>query len=465
MIVSDILQRFRKQSPVSVMARAVLEFSFPDKVLDELFQRSAVRQYQDKLLFSTVVKVMSLVVCRGRKSVRDAYLSLREAAGASLQALYDKLQKTEPAVAAALVEQSFVRMQPLIRQLQAHRQPLFPGYVLKILDGAHLAGTQHRIRETRGLNSAPLPAQALVVLQPDQRLISHMFPCEDAHAQERSLLDAVQATLEERDLVLADRNFCTTNFLFGLRRLGACWIIRQHASTLYGKELLGKRRRVGRTDRGLVYEQQMRIVDPLTSETLILRRVTIELDQPTTAGETEIHLLSNLPARFGARRIAAAYLQRWRVENAFQEIEQALRGEVDTLGYPKAALLAFSIALLMYNVLGVVKGALQFKHGEAAAFDKLSGYCLASEIAAVSEGLLIAVPPERWTAMLGGCTARQLAQFLGETAAHAHPARFRKSTRGPKKPPPKRTGGLREKHVSTHRLIIKRRPQPLAVSP
>jgi hypothetical protein len=379
--------------------------------------------------------------------------------------LYGKLQNTEPAMTAALVGESFVRMQPLIRKLKAQRKPLFPGHRLKVLDGAHLAGTQHRIRETRTLHSAPLPGQALVVLQPDERLISHMFPCEDAHAQERSLLDAVQATVEEKDLLLADRNFCTTGFIFGLVRRGAFLIIRQHASTLQGKELLGKRRRIGRTERGLVYEQKLQIVDPSTRETLSLRRVTIVLDQPTVDGETEIHLLTNLPLRFGAIRIAMAYLQRWRVENAFQEIEQALRGEVDTLGYPKAALLAFSIALLMYNVLGVVKGALQFKHGEEAAFEKLSGYCLASEISAVHGGMMIAVPPQRWAALFGACSAQQLAKFLATTAAYADPVRFRKSARGPKKPPPKRTGGLREKHVSIHRLILKRRSQPLATTP
>lgn len=462
MVIGEVLQRFQEKGPVSVMARAVLEFCFPDKVLDDLFQQSAQRQYTDKLLFSTVVRVMSLVVCRGRKSVRNAYESLREQSGASLQALYGKLQSTEPAVAAALVEQSFVRMQPLIRKLKAQRKPLFPGYRLKILDGAHLAGTQHRIRETRTLHSKPLPGQALVVLQPDERLISGMFPCEDAHSQERSLLDAVLATVEANDLLLADRNFCTTNFFFGLVRRGAYLLIRQHASTLQGKELLGKRRRIGRSDRGVVYEQKLRIVDPLAEEALILRRVTIVLDRSTEDGDTEVHLLSNLPARFGAIRIATAYLQRWRVENAFQEIEQALRGEVDTLGYPKAALLAFSIALLMYNVLSVVKGALQFKHGEEAAYDKLSGYCLASEIAAVHDGMMIAVPPREWTATFGQCSVPQLAKFLVATAAYADPARFRKSPRGPKKPPPKRTGGLCENQVSTHKLIEKRRPQTLA---
>jgi hypothetical protein len=233
---------------------------------------------------------------------------------------------------------------------------------------------------------------------------------------------------------------------------------------LWGKELLGKRRRVGRGERGVVYEQTLRITNPLTDEQLLLRRITIVRDRPTTDGDTEIHLLTNLPKRFGAVRLATAYLERWRVENAFQEIEQALRGEVNTLGYPKAALLAFGIALLIYNVMAVVKGALQAQHGEAAAFEKLSGYCLASEIAAVYAGMMIAIPPAEWTALLANSRVPSLVKFLKDTAAYANPKRFAKAPRGPKKPPPKRTGGLREKHVSTHRLLLNRRPPRLATT-
>ena len=55
MVIGEIMQRFIESSPITVMSRAVLEFSFPDEALDRLFQQSADQQYQDKLLLSTVV--------------------------------------------------------------------------------------------------------------------------------------------------------------------------------------------------------------------------------------------------------------------------------------------------------------------------------------------------------------------------------------------------------------------------
>jgi hypothetical protein len=61
-----------------------------------------------------------------------------------------------------------------------------------------------------------------------------VFACEDGHAQERSLLSRVLATVTCGDLWIADRNFCTLGFLFGLHWRGGAFVIRQHG--LWGYE-------------------------------------------------------------------------------------------------------------------------------------------------------------------------------------------------------------------------------------
>jgi hypothetical protein len=115
-------------------------------------------------------------------------------------------------------------------------------------------------------------------------LITDVIPCEDAYAQERSLLDQALACISARDCILADRNFCTTGFFFGIRRRGAFFVIRQHASTL-SWELQGKRRLAGQDGRGRdIYEQAVRLTDPETGETFTARRITIVLDKVATSG-------------------------------------------------------------------------------------------------------------------------------------------------------------------------------------
>jgi len=451
-----MLERFMEKSPITVMARAVFEYSMSAERIDALFHRHAVSQYEGQLLFSTAVDLLGLTVLRSRNSVREAYEIDKEAVGVTIKSVYDKLANTELQVSRALVRDTATQLEPIIHSLKAELPPLLPGYRAKILDGKHLNGTEHRLKETRTLNSSPLPGQWLVVLDPQQMIAIDAIPCEDAYSQERKLLTEILPTVAKSDLWIADRNFCTTMFLFGLAERKACFVIRQHGSTLSGKRLIGKRRRVGRCDTGMVYEQNMEIDDPNTGATITVRRISIELNQPTRDGDTVIHVLTNLPAAVDAVKVADIYRKRWTVETAFQELGQAFNAEIDTLCYPRAALLAYCIALMMYNTLSVVKASLRTVHGEEASPERISGYYLASEIKAIQGGMMVAITPDQWRRRFGKITPRQMAAFLRECAAHVPIRRFLKNKRGPKRPPPKRTGGLREKHVSTARLLAQR---------
>jgi hypothetical protein len=157
--------------------------------------------------------------------------------------------------------------------------------------------------------------------------------------------------------------------------------------------------------------------------------------------------------------VAELYLRRWTIENAFQELGQALHSEIKTLGYPKAALLSFCVALLVYNIVSVVKTALVAAHGPALERNRISGYYLAGEIAATYQGMMIAVPAKHWQRLFGPLTALELAQILKFLEAKVRPDRFRKNIRGPRKPRPQnRISGRRNHHVSTARILSKRKP-------
>jgi IS4 transposase len=458
MIFGETLERFVEKSPACVMVRGTLENVVTSDLLDQVFEQNAQRQYCRELLFSSLVDLLGLVVTGSRKSVNDAYQAEKERFTVSIAALYDKLQGVEVEVSRQMIRQTAIRLAQVVRSLHPRQRPLLPGYHAKILDGNHLPSTEHRIRELRLTREGPLPGHALVVLDPDRMLAMDVFPCEDGHAQERSLLPWVLETLEAKDLWIADRNFCTTGFLFGIAKGDGSFVIRQHGSTLT-YELLGERRKIGPRPTGMIYEQQLRLHHP-DGRSMAIRRVTVVLKKPTRDGETEIHILTNLPQKdANARTVADLYLRRWTIENAFQELGQALHSEIKTLGYPKAALLSFCVALLAYNVVSVVKSALAATHGSALERDRVSGYYLAGEIAATYHGMMIAVPAKHWQRLFGPLTAPELAHLLKSLAAKVRPDRFRKSIRGPRKPrPPNRTSGKQNHHVSTARILAKRKP-------
>jgi hypothetical protein len=293
MLLDTIFAPFVKEPPICVMARAVLERLLEAPRLDDLFARTAEHQYTRELLFSSLVQLMSEVVLGIHPTVHVAYKANKDGIGVSTTALYNKLDRLEPGVSAALVHDAAELAEPLVKALGASYPRWIPGYQIKVLDGNHLSATEHRLKDLRDTWAAPLPGQALVVLDQQRMLITDVILSEDGHAQERSLIPEVLQLVEADQLWIEDRNFCTLGLMFGMHRRGAVFVVRQHGQ-LQG-ELRGRAKRTGTTRSGPVYEQAMQVRDPTTGETMQLRRITIKLKVPTRDGDTELHILSNVP--------------------------------------------------------------------------------------------------------------------------------------------------------------------------
>ena len=97
-----------------------------------------------------------------------------------------------------------------------------------MLDGNCIEATEHRIEELREIGGGALPGKSLVIYEPELEMATDVFPCEDGHAQERSLLGEVLPTVVARDTLIMDRNFCVRNFLHGISDRHAYFICRQH---------------------------------------------------------------------------------------------------------------------------------------------------------------------------------------------------------------------------------------------
>src|SRR3954454_4802718 len=317
MIHSEVFERFTQGDTLPLLPQALMENALCPRILDQLFEDVAERQYTRQLLFSSIVELMSVVVCGVRPSINAADAKNAVPINASLTALYRKIERIETPVGAAMVRTTAQRLASVIAAMGGGLAPFLDGYRTKILDGNHLAKTEHRIKELRTMRAGALPGHALVIFDPEPMLAIDVVLCEDGHAQERSLLDQVLETVAARDLCIGDRNFCTTVFLFGIARRGGSIVIRQHGSTL-NYTPVGKRRARGRVETGAVFEQTLRATHP-DGEVLLLRRITVVLDQPTRDGDTEIHLLTNWPLKAAnAQTIAGIYRRRWTIETAFQ---------------------------------------------------------------------------------------------------------------------------------------------------
>jgi DDE family transposase len=454
MLLNKVFEPFIKEKPICVMARAVLQRILDPQSIDQLFTRTAQRQYTHELLFSALVDLMSRVVLGQEPSVHAAYRTLEDRLPVSDQSIYNKLQHVELGVSAALVHESARRVAPVIGALRASLPPLLPGYRVKFLDGNHLAATEHRLAELRLTWAAPLPGLVLAVLDQEHLTVTDVLLTEDGHAQERSLLEAVYPLVRQGDVWVADRNFCTLGLLWGILGRGGFFVLRQHGGL--GGERLGQRKAKGRCETGRVYEQRLRLQNE-AGQVLVVRRITVALDQPTREGDTEIHVLTNLPAyKVSAVRVAEVYRKRWTIEGLFFEAAQTLSCEIDTLCYPKAALFAFCLGLLASNAVALVKAALRAEHGADVVLHKMSAYYLVLEIRQTYAGMMVAIPPPLWS-VFHQCSDGEMARVLKKIASHVSIHRYRKTARGPKRPPPQRQRYKNGEHIATSRLIAERK--------
>jgi hypothetical protein len=259
---------------------------------------------------------------------------------------------------------------------------------------------------------------------------------------------------QQGDLWLADRNFSTTRIIWGLEDRHATFIIREHGRTPNPTEV-GKRRKVGRVQTGVLFEQTVQVEDD-SGRLLTLRRIELQLDEPTEEEEPLIRLLTNAPEeKLSAEQVACLYRKRWSIEGMFQSLESALHSEVRTLGQPRAALLAFGTAVVAYNILAVIQAAVEAAHPEAKAEGvELSPFFFSTEVKATYGGMMIAVGDDVWAAF-DEQSPLQLSRPLVRIAQHAQPKRLCKHPRGPKKKTKKGyvAGRTARQHVATARVL------------
>jgi len=450
-IFKNVFERFVKSHPVAVMARALMERALEPKGLDALFRTHAKRQYEKELLFSTLVDVMAVVVCGTHPSVRQAYAAMREEIPVSLTALYSKLDGLEVITSEALVAHSTAQLRPIINELGGSEAWL-PGYLIKVLDGNHIAATERRLSVLRDCAAGPLPGLALVVMEPETGLVVQMVGCEDGHAQERSLVDSVIDEIQPKDVVIADRNFCTARVLNGVADRGGFSVIREHAQVPVLSE--GTLHERGRTDSGAVFEQ--RVTLRLDAREVQARRVIIRLDTPTRDGDTEMAILTNLPASVTAEAIAELYRRRWTIESLFARVERNLQSELASLGYPGAALFAFAVALVASNIFAVVQAVLrgaQKQHEDKAVSEMLlSEFAIVEDIRTMQPGMNVAVDEDHWRPFRDE-PAPRFAKRLLQWAAHVDWRNFRKAVRSKPKVRRERTRFRNTPHVSTAKLL------------
>jgi hypothetical protein len=450
-MIADIIEHLLQRQPLVLMARLFLERAMDAKHFDDLFKRTAVTQYTRTALFSDIIALLMTVTTRMHRSVGSAYHEHKERLGISFVALCGKLKRTDLPLMSALVRENSERLGEVISELNAERAALVPGYRTRIVDGNAFGATEHRLDVLRDTRSGPLPGKALMVYDYERDLTIEMLPCEDGHAQERSLFKELAALVRAMELWIADRNFCTEWFLKSIVARGGAFLIRQHAKLRVTplSELVFKGNCEGG---GRVFEQNVRIGSG--DDELIARRIVVFLGTKTRDGDDVLALLTSLPPeKADAVSIPDWYRKRWRIESVFQEYTTTLRCEVKELGNPRASLLVFTVAILSANLHATIRAALRATHGNEIA-EQISTYRIVEDLEGSYRG------SEQFDHIVdwGSFATMPLPDFvelLQRCARNIDPKRYPKARKYPRKRSMKSQRGKPDDppHVSTYRLL------------
>jgi hypothetical protein len=447
----EVLQRFIATRPLAVMTRCIVDEMLREEAIESVFAIARGRNYTREASFTAICNAIADVVLEFVPSANKAYQQHAEELNVSATAFYNKLQNVEPQLAAALVRYSYQSSRQMLEQMEVPCWNYLRGYQTKIIDGNSVSACDNRIKELRATWQKALPGKSVVVLDADRQLIQDIHLLEDGQAQERTTLPAILETVQPKDLYFLDSAYCTISFMAGIASKSACFIVRQHGS-LQG-ELLGDRIFCGRSETGKVYEQAIRVGGANGN---IYRRVTIELFEPTRDGDTEIHLLTNLPPKHAnALLVSDLYRLRWEIEHKFYVAQVAMRCEVKSLGYPRAALFVFCMSMLALNCRQVLFGALYQSFGEDIE-EEASHYSVSLEISRSMDGFLVAIDEDAWRRLIPTSFAARMT-WLIEVASNYDRRKHRKSVRGPKRPPPEKSKYRNGHHLSVKKILDKRR--------
>lgn len=442
------MEAAERVSPMAVLVRGYVERWLNGPVLRRLAQEVDSDNYERKITLEALLAVMLDAVIGMQPSVHAAAVARRDQWQGSLQALYTKLGRIDPLFSSDLVRETATQITPLIKKLGVKDD--WDSRV-KILDGTMPDASENRLGVLRGLRAVGLPAQCVVIYDRASGVCDRVVVDEDAYASEKTLAEPLLMEAEPGEIYVADRNFATSRIFAQLIGQQAFFVIREHRQALvYQAE--GAAHFCGPGSSGDVLEGSVQLYDRFSDCTWTLRRIVVSLEQPTSEGETEVRLLTNLPQRHTAERIAELYRDRWTIERHFHLIKRELKGQMPSLGEPRTAIFALCLSLAAGNVLMMLKALERTRRPKSAKPDRvLSGYYVALEISRSFAAVEALTAARDWN-RIARFSVAELIEWSCRLADRIPWSRFLTHPRGPKHPPPSKGRREPRRHYSTHRL-------------
>jgi hypothetical protein len=446
--------------PLAEAFYQVWAFVAPDDFLAALFGQHRGRCYQDLLSFSELVHVLADAITRYQGSGHRAITKALEHQQLStkLRAVYGKLGRLPLPLAEAMLSGLTSRLRSLFPAglFRSELPASLAALELVVLDGKKIKRAAKRLLATRGRPGKLFGGKILAAYSPANGLAVAMAADPDGEANDIRLMPRVMALAREAvggpRLWIADRQFCD---LDQPRRFteeeGDHFVIRFSAKTSFTPDPR-RRAATGVDTRKRAFTQEWgwmgRKEDPRRR---YVRRIGLE-----RPGEETILLVTDLldESTYPAADLLEAYLLRWQIENAFQQITEVfdLRHLIGCT--PRATVFQASLCLVIYNIVQVIRAYAALSGPSAVKVETLSSEKLFLDLREELTSVHRVLKLEELLSCLSEVptTAGQVGERLRELLGRAWSANWKKAVNKkpqPFRPPQKQSGA----HTSIHKVL------------
>lgn len=223
-----------------------------------------------------------------------------------------------------------------------------------VVDGKKIKNLSKRLKPLRGISGKMLAGKAVVALSLNTQLAVAMEASLEGEANDApltpGLLTQVRELLPGLLLYVADAQFCDLTIPPKILEQGSHYLIRFSNKMRFYPEKI----QTGRDARGrAVCEEWGWLGAPREGERrLYVRRIT--LYRP---GEEDVSLVTDLldAAAYPGQDLLDVYLARWTIERVFQQVTEVFQLQRLIGSTPQGALFQFSLCLLLYNLIQVIR--------------------------------------------------------------------------------------------------------------
>lgn len=445
----ESLQRMPLAEAVLTLWRHVAD----EAALQEVFERYRGRCYEKVISFGLVVQLISDALLEhagsGHQSFRRAYEN--DELPASCRAMYGKLSRMPIALSCGF----FTRITDGLRDVfppQAARQgpPSLEGLEIITLDGKAIKRVAKRMKALRTTSGGLLGGRALVAKQFRSGLALGLHADADGDANDVRFVPDLLPQLRERvpgtRLWLADRQFCDLVQMAHFTQEGDHFLIRYNAKVSFERDP-DRPLRKGTDSRGRPYVEEWGWLGRATHrQRRYVRRIHL-----IRKGEEEIVVATDLLSAddYPAEQLLDLYLQRWGIEQMFQQVTEVFGLEGLIGGTPEATIFQLAFCLLLYNQIQLIRAyvaAHQKREAETISMEQLF-IDVRRELVAWT----IVIPEKTTLAYLEPLTVPRLVQRLNSLLRPCWSDRWIKATNRTRRSHPvrARTGT----HGSVYRIL------------